>query len=101
MVVIIIAVNKEIFSLERQLLIGQSEVDILIFGFVLLVRFIITNCVRSEAYIPMSTILLFVRLTDQPLSKDNITSDLVVAEIGGSTPFEHLELLANEVFLPV
>lgn len=26
---------------------------------------------------------------------------MVVAEIGGSTPFEHLELLANEVFLPI
>ena len=63
MVVIIIAVNKEIFSLERQLLIGQSEADILIFGFVLLVRFRITDCVNSEAYIPMSTIVLFVRLT--------------------------------------
>ena len=55
--------NKVIFSLERQLLIGQSEVDILIFGFVLLVRFGITDCVKSEAYIPMSTIVLFVRLT--------------------------------------
>ena len=55
--------NKVIFSLERQLLIGQSEVDILIFGFVLLVRFRITDCVKSEAYIPMSIIVLFVRLT--------------------------------------
>ena len=55
--------NKEIFSLERQLLIGQSEVDILIFGFVLLVKFRITDCVKSGAYIPMSTIVLFVTLT--------------------------------------
>ena len=55
--------NKEIFSLEQQLLIGQSEVDILIFGFGLLVSFKITDCVKSEAYIPMSTIVLFVRLT--------------------------------------
>ena len=62
-VVIIIAVNKEFFSIERQLLIGQSEVDILVFGFVLLVRLRITECVKSEAYIPMPTIVLFVRLT--------------------------------------
>ena len=62
-VVIIIAVNKEIVSIKRQLLIGQSEVYILVFGFVLLVRLRITECVKSEAYIPMPTIVLFVRLT--------------------------------------
>ena len=65
--------NKEIFSLEQQLLIGQSEVDILIFGFGLLVSFKITDCVKSEAYIPMSTIVLFVRLTITGCDKARLT----------------------------
>ena len=67
--------NKEILSLEYQLLIGQSEVDILIFGFVLLVRFRITDCVKSEAYIPMFTIVLFVRLTITNFHKVRLTCE--------------------------
>ena len=30
-----------------------------------------------------------------------LISQLIATELGGSSPFEHLELLANEIFLPV
>lgn len=32
---------------------------------------------------------------------DNIQSSVVVMELTGPSPFEHLELLASEIFLPV
>ena len=35
------------------------------------------------------------------LTPELMSTGLVQTEIGGSSPFEHLELLANEVFLPV
>jgi dynein heavy chain len=46
-------------------------------------------------------ILLFVKLGGDKLDSEKMSSQIVVAEIGGATPFEHLELLANEVFLPI
>jgi dynein heavy chain len=45
-------------------------------------------------------VLLFVKLQPCTLSADNIASNITVLELGPN-PFEHLELLANEVFLPV
>ena len=50
---------------------------------------------------PKGKILLFVKLSGAKLENDAINNQIVVAEIGGATPFEHLELLANEIFLPI
>jgi dynein heavy chain len=46
-------------------------------------------------------VLLFVKLDNVALDSSNNNSQMICTEIGGSSPFEHLELLANEVFLPV
>lgn len=45
-------------------------------------------------------VLLFLKLEQCVLNKDKMSTQLAVLELG-SSPFEHLELLANEVFLPV
>ena len=45
---------------------------------------------------PKGKILLFVKLSGAKLENDAISNQIVVAEIGGATPFEHLELLAND-----
>jgi dynein heavy chain len=45
-------------------------------------------------------VLLFVKLQPCALTMSNIHSQVTVLELGPN-PFEHLELLANEVFLPV
>ena len=45
-------------------------------------------------------VLVFIKLQSCALTMDNIHSTITVLELG-SNPFEHLELLANEVFLPV
>lgn len=45
-------------------------------------------------------ILLFVKLSACSITKSNIHNEITVLELGAN-PFEHLELLANEVFLPV
>ena len=45
-------------------------------------------------------VLVFIKLQPSVLTMDNIHSTITVLELG-SNPFEHLELLANEVFLPV
>jgi dynein heavy chain len=44
--------------------------------------------------------LLFLKLQNCTLTMENIQREIAVLELG-SNPFEHLELLANEVFLPV
>ncbi|CAM9131888.1 unnamed protein product, partial [Ectocarpus fasciculatus] len=46
-------------------------------------------------------VLLFVKLRPCVLNVNTIASDIVATELGGPSPFEHLELLANEIFLPV
>ena len=45
-------------------------------------------------------VLLFVKLQSCTLTIDNMAKNITVLELGPN-PFEHLELLANEVFLPV
>src|SRR5690349_16872451 len=45
-------------------------------------------------------VLLFIKLENCTLSMNNIHSSMAVLEFGPN-PFEHLELLANEIFLPV
>ena len=45
-------------------------------------------------------VLLFVKLQSCALTLDSMAANITVLELG-SNPFEHLELLANEVFLPV
>lgn len=51
--------------------------------------------------IPKGKVLLFVKLRASKLAMDSMQSDLVCTELCGPSPFEHLELMANEVFLPV
>ena len=46
-------------------------------------------------------VLLLIKLNSCVLTPDNIPTTVVAMEMGGSSPFEHLELLANEIFLPV
>ena len=46
-------------------------------------------------------VLVLVKLEEVAISKENMQTAIVQTELGGSSPFEHLELLANEVFLPV
>eukprot|EP01041_Mallomonas_annulata_P000386 gene386-700_t len=46
-------------------------------------------------------VLLFVKLNKCTLRGDNMPKNLIVTELGGPSPFEHLELLANEIFLPI
>lgn len=57
--------------------------------------------IPSKASKGNAKILLFIKLRACTLSMSNIQSDMVISEVGGSSPFEHLELLANEVFLPI
>ena len=45
-------------------------------------------------------VLLFVKLQPVNLTAENISKEVAVLELGAN-PFEHLELMANEVFLPV
>jgi dynein heavy chain len=45
-------------------------------------------------------VLLFVKLKSCTISMENMQTQVAVLELGPN-PFEHLELLANEVFLPV
>ena len=52
--------------------------------------------------IPKGKVLLFVKLLKEgKLELGNIQSEVVCTELCGPSPFEHLELIANEVFLPV
>lgn len=46
-------------------------------------------------------ILLFIKLSDMVLNESNIAQSVIIQEIGGPSPFESLELISNEVFLPV
>ena len=59
----------------------------------------LTNQIPSK--LSKGKLLLFVKLRATKLDMNNIHSDLIVTEVGGASPFEHLELLANEIFLPV
>jgi dynein heavy chain len=51
--------------------------------------------------LPKGKVLLFIKLNNEVLTEKNISKSLIVQEVGGTTPFENLELIANEVFLPV
>lgn len=57
--------------------------------------------IPSKATKGNSKTILFIKLRACTLTMTNIQSDMVISEVGGSSPFEHLELLANEVFLPI
>merc|ERR1711871_22929 len=46
-------------------------------------------------------VLLFIKLGEDALDAKNMPTQLIVQEVGGPSPFENLELLANEIFLPV
>ncbi len=46
-------------------------------------------------------VLLFVKLRPCVLTNETVQTDIIATELGGQSPFEHLELLANEIFLPV
>lgn len=69
---------------------------------------VVPETMKLEKVIPakLSTkgnakVLLFIKLHPCTLTMSNIQTDIVATELGGSSPFEHLELLANEIFLPV
>ena len=61
---------------------------------------IIPDKVSSNVKIP-GKVLVFIKLGEEVLDARKIPNQLIVQEIGGPGPFENLELLANEVFLPV
>jgi len=47
-------------------------------------------------------VLLFVKLTPCTLTTiETMQANMIATELSGPSPFEHLELIANEIFLPV
>lgn len=66
---------------------------------------VIPESLKLENVIPSklgkSKVLVLVKMEEVTLTPELMSTGLVQTEIGGSSPFEHLELLANEVFLPV
>lgn len=50
---------------------------------------------------PKLKILVMIKLQQVVLKADNIQSNVITMELSGPSPFEHLELIANEVFLPI
>ncbi len=61
---------------------------------------IIPDKVSGTAKIP-GKVLLFIKLGEEALDAKKMPAQLIVQEVGGPSPFENLELLANEIFLPV
>ncbi|CAM9107555.1 unnamed protein product [Discosporangium mesarthrocarpum] len=51
--------------------------------------------------VPKSKTLVFVKVLRGPVTVEGISREIMVMEMGGNTPFEHLELLAHEIFLPI
>jgi dynein heavy chain, axonemal len=51
---------------------------------------------------PKGKSLVFIKVNEGArTTADDIGKEVLAMELGGSTPFEHLELMAHEVFLPV
>ena len=50
---------------------------------------------------PKGKTLIFTKVLRGSVTADTIDREVVVMEMGGNTPFEHLEFLAHEVFLPI
>lgn len=51
--------------------------------------------------VPKGKTLVFMKVLRGVVSAQGISREVMVMEMGGNTPFEHLELLAHEVFLPI
>lgn len=51
--------------------------------------------------IPKGKSLVFMKVLRSSVTLDGIAREIMVMEMGGTTPFEHLELVAHEVFLPI
>ncbi|CAB1116950.1 unnamed protein product [Ectocarpus sp. CCAP 1310/34] len=51
--------------------------------------------------VPKGKTLVFMKVLRGAVTADGIAREVMVMEMGGSTPFEHLELLAHEIFLPI
>ncbi|CAN0161161.1 unnamed protein product [Scytosiphon promiscuus] len=51
--------------------------------------------------VPKGKTLVFMKVLRGAVTADAIAREVMVMEMGGNTPFEHLELLAHEVFLPI
>lgn len=51
--------------------------------------------------VPKGKTLVFMKVLRGAVTADGIAREVMVMEMGGNTPFEHLELLAHEVFLPI
>ncbi|CAN0558815.1 unnamed protein product, partial [Ectocarpus sp. 12 AP-2014] len=48
--------------------------------------------------VPKGKTLVFMKVLRGAVTADGIAREVMVMEMGGSTPFEHLELLAHEIF---
>jgi len=66
---------------------------------------VVPETMRFDTLIPSKLskgkVLLFVKLRACALKASTMSTNVISTELGGPSPFEHLELLANEVFLPV
>lgn len=51
--------------------------------------------------VPKGKALIFIKVLRGSVKSDAIDREVMVMEMGGNTPFEHLEFLAHEVFLPI
>lgn len=51
--------------------------------------------------VPKGKTLVFMKVLRGAVTAEGIAREVMVMEMGGNTPFEHLELLAHEVFLPI
>jgi len=66
---------------------------------------VVPDTLKIDSAIPSKLskgkVLLFIKLEPCALTIDNLQTHMITMELTGPSPFEHLELLANEVFLPV
>lgn len=51
--------------------------------------------------VPKGKTVIFMKVLRGTVTSEGIAREVMVMELGGNTPFEHLELLAHEVFLPI
>lgn len=50
---------------------------------------------------PKGKTVAFVKAAPGPVAAEAVGQQLMAMELGGGTPFEHVELIAHEVFLPL
>eukprot|EP01035_Chromulina_nebulosa_P017813 gene17813-23423_t len=67
---------------------------------------VVPESMKIDTYIPSKLsnkgkVLLFIKLRPIALKLETIPDNVITMEMSGPSPFEHLELLANEIFLPI